>query len=332
MAKGQHNLEFEVLEGWEKLPSGWSFTEVVGVAVDSRERVIVFCRGEHPVIVFDKDGKFVNAWGEGNFVRPHGAYITRDDRLFLTDDQGHSVYEFTPEGALAGRIGDGTPSDTGYDPGRSPVNQAAGPFNNVCNVALGPGGELYAADGYGNARVHKFSATGELIKSWGEQGSAPGQFNLPHGIAVDSAGLVYVADRENTRVQIFSPNGEYLREWTWVNRPTDIFIDAQDTIYIAELGFIWGNKPPIPHLRLMEHPPHGHDPLARVSICNPDGEIISRIGAEDSILPGNFVAPHGLWCSPGGDLYVGEVVTAVGAVKHYAPLTPHCFQKFIRGA
>ena len=330
MSLGPHKLEYEVIEGWEHLPEGYAFTEIVGVAVDSRDRVYVFNRGDPPVIVFDKEGIFLDAWGAGQFVRPHGAYISRDDRLFLVDDWGHTVYIFSTEGKLLSRIGDGEPADTGYERGATPVSRAAGPFNNVTNVAVNAAGEVYAADGYGNARVHKFSPQGELLLSWGEPGSGEGQFNLPHGIAIDSAGRVYVADRENSRVQIFTPQGEFIQAWNWPNRPTDIFIDDQDTIYIAELGFVFGNPPGVTFLKLMRHPPEGHDPIARVTITNPDGEIIQQVGGENPVLPGNFVAPHGLWVDSRGDLYVGEVVHTTGAVKDLAPFKPATFRKFQR--
>jgi sugar lactone lactonase YvrE len=328
-AIGSHRLEYEVVEGWERLPEGWAFTEVVGVAVDSRERVFVFCRGPQPLIIFDKDGRFVDAWGAGRFVRPHGIFISADDRVFLTDDEGHTVHEFAPDGTFCRRLGDGRPSDTGFVAWQSPVTRAAGPFNTVTNVTLAPDGEIYAADGYGNARVHRFAADGRLLASWGEPGSGPGQFNLPHGIALDRGGRVYVADRENSRIQIFSRDGALLEIWDWVNRPCDLFIDAEERIYIAELGFVVGNEP-VPHLRLMQAPPPGHSPIARVSICTPDGTLIGRVGGEHSILPGNFFAPHGLCVSPRGDLYVGEVVAATGVVRRLAPLTPHCLQKFVR--
>lgn len=329
MAKGAHGLEFEVLEGWQQLPEGWSFTEVVGVGVDSADRVYVFCRGDHPLIVFDKEGKFLTAWGEGLFKRPHGVYMTPADELYLVDDAGHTVYKFTTSGELIMQIGDGKPSETGYLPQQSPVEREAGPFNAVTNVAVAPNGDIFASDGYGNARVHKFNAAGEHLLSWGRPGSGAGEFNLPHSIAVDSAGRVYVADRENSRVQIFSPDGEYLDAWNWLNRPCDLFIDSQDNIYIAELGFKFGIYD-VPHLNTMNHPPEGHSPIARMTMCNPDAEIMAQLGGEDPILPGNFVAPHGIWVDSHGDIYVGEVVAASGAVKELAPLTPECFQKFIR--
>ena len=238
-AVGSGRFRYEALARWEQLPPGWSFGEVAGVASDSRDRVYVFNRGAHPMIVFDKEGKFLNAWGEGMFKGPHGIFIDRNDHLWLADDKDHTVHKFSPSGEKLMTLGEsGKPADTGYKIGASPVLRAAGPFHRVTNVAAAPNGDLYIADGYGNARVHKFSKDGKLLFSWGEPGRGPGQFVLPHGIALDSAGRVYVADRENSRVQIFSPQGEYLREWTFLNRPYDIFIDDQDMLHIAEGGFL----------------------------------------------------------------------------------------------
>jgi DNA-binding beta-propeller fold protein YncE len=330
MAKGPHRLEFDVVRGWERLPDGWFFTDVVGVAVDSLDRVYLFCRGDHPVVVFDKEGRFLDAWGEGAFVRPHGIYISDRDEIFLVDDAAHSVFKYDAEGNRLLHIG-GTPSDTGFERGKSPVMRAAGPFNEVTNVALGPDGRIYAADGYGNARVHCFSPEGELLFSWGEQGNDFGEFNMPHGIEVDRRGQVYVCDRENSRVQIFSPEGEFLRLWDWVGRPTDIFIDAQETVYIAELGFELARTSL--HFRNRFYAPPGHESIARVTVCTPDGEIVARIGGEQALLPGNFIAPHGLWVDREGSLYVGEVTQTSGGGRHYCPRDPlsaHCFQKFTR--
>ena len=338
MALGQHKLEYEVIEGWERMPEGWSFVEVAGVACDSQDRVYVFNRGEHPVIVFDKEGRFLNAWGEGMFVGPHGIFIDRADNLWLADDKNHVVHKCSADGRILMTLGTpGEAADTGYKIGVSPVRRAAGPFHRVTNVAVLPDGDMYIADGYGNARVHKFSAQGELLFSWGEPGRGPGQFILPHGIAVDSAGLVYVADRENSRVQIFNGRGQYLREWGFVNRPYDIFIDEQDTLHIAEGGFLnymmKRSEGPLPaHDQTMICPPEGHAPIARVTVCDPDANIMCQIGGENPVLPGNFIAPHGIWADSKGDLYVGEVSKQAGAVKRMAPLTVHCFQKFRRRA
>ena len=330
MSLGPHKLEYKIIEGWEQLPEGWAFVEVAGVAVDSKDRVYVFCRGEHPLIVFDKEGLFLTAWGEGVFTIPHGMFIDARDRVHLVDCGDHTIRTYSPEGELLETLGEpGQSSDTGFLAEVSPVTKPGAPFNRVTNVAVLPDGGKYVADGYGNARVHKFAADGTLEFSWGEPGSAPGQFNLPHGIAVDRTGTVYVADRENSRIQLFTAKGEYLRSWDFVNRPDDIFIDDQDNVYIAELGFRVSNRSPV-HFRFMETPPPGHDPLARVTICDPDGKVQSRIGGEEEVLPGNFIAPHGIWLDSRGDMYVGEVVVASGGAARLAPLTCHSFQKFRR--
>jgi DNA-binding beta-propeller fold protein YncE len=331
MAIGPHRLEYEVLEGWEQLPEGWSFVEVAGVAVDSRDRVYVFNRGEHPIIVFDKDGRFLDAWGEGVFSSAHGIFIDRHDHVYCADNFDHTVRKFTTDGELLMMLGDpARPADTGFAVGRSPVQYAGGPFNMVTNVAVSASGEMFISDGYGNARVHRFSPSGELLSSWGAPGSGPGEFNLPHSIAVDRGGRVYVADRENNRIQIFSAAGELQTIWDWVNRPDDLFIDEQENLYIAELGWNVPHKH-VPHFCFSKHAPIGHAPIARVTICDLDGNIQTQIGSYgDPLLPGNFIVPHGIWADSRGDFYVGEVVKASGAMDHFAPLTCHAFQKFIR--
>ena len=189
---------FEELADWGRLPAGWTFHEVVDVAVDAQDRVYVFTRGEHPLIIFEQDGSFVDSWGEGLFVRPHGVTIVEEggaEVLYCVDDDGHWIGKFTLDGSLISQIGvrgQGAPAGSGE------------PFNRPTKVAADPkSGDLYISDGYGNARVHKYTADGERLLSWGDYGTEPGEFNLPHSVCTDSAGKVYVADRENHRVQIF---------------------------------------------------------------------------------------------------------------------------------
>ncbi len=329
MGKGPHKLEYEVIEGWESLPEDWSFVEVAGVAVDSCDRVYVFNRGNHPMIVFDKEGRFLNAWGEGIFTNPHGIFIDRTDTIWCADHADHTVRKFTTSGELLMTLGDSVPSDTGFRLNKSPVCCSAGPFNMVTNAAVGPDGDLFVSDGYGNARVHRYSPDGTLKHSWGEPGSGPGQFNLPHSIAVDRSGRVFVADRENSRLQIFSSQGDFLDQWTWTNRPCDLFIDEQENLYVAELGWSVPIKK-TPHFNMMLAPPIGHDPIARVTVCDLDGNVQSRIGGPNAVMPGNFIQPHAIWADSKGNLYVGEVPKAGGGIDHFAPLTCHCFQKFIK--
>jgi hypothetical protein len=128
---------------------------------------------------------------------------------------------------------------------------------------------------------------------------------------------------------IFDRDGVFLKSWDWVSRPCDLFIDEDERLYIAELG--WANPVnPTPHYCMMQHPPVGHDPVARVTVCDLDGRVIARFGGSNPVLPGNFIVPHGLWVDSRGDLYVGEVVARSGATKYFAPLTCHAFQKFRR--
>ena len=212
---------------------------------------------------------------------------------------------------------------------QSPVTRAAGPFNTVTNVTLAPDGEIYAADGYGNARVHRFAADGRLLASWGEPGSGPGQFNLPHGIAVDRGGRVYVADRENSRIQIFSRDGALREIWDWVNRPCDLFIDAEERIHVAELGFVIGNEP-VPHLRLMQAQPRR--PLAhRAGLHLHPGRHADRPGRRRAIDPAGELlrAPRALRESPRRPLR-GRGRGRDGRRPAARALTPHCLQKFVR--
>ena len=326
MSKGSNRIEYEVLEGWQQLPEGWSFVEVAGVATDSQDRVYAFNRGEHPMIVFDRDGRFLTAWGEGVFANAHGIHVGPDDTIYCADNFDHTVRVFTPDGTLVRTLGEkDAPSDTGFTAWETPVQRAAGPFNMVTNVALAPDGSLYVSDGYGNARVHKFAADGTLQFSWGEPGSGPGQFRLPHAIAVDRRGTVYVADRENSRIQVFTAAGEYVTEWRHVDRPDDLYIDADENLFVAELGFEFGRMPANMSAAIPRHAPH-----ARVSVLTLDGEVQTRFGGPDPAAPGNFYAPHGIWADSRGDLYVGEVTYSAGGKQGLIPLDAHCLQKFVR--
>ncbi|MCZ6680809.1 MAG: peptidyl-alpha-hydroxyglycine alpha-amidating lyase family protein [Candidatus Poribacteria bacterium] len=263
---------YEIVEGWGPLPEGWEFKQVAGVAVDSQDRIYVYNRGEHPVIVFDTDGNVLHTWGEGFLKHAHGIFIDAADTVYLVDRFLHAVLKYSPEGELLMTIG------TLDQPGEN-----GDPFNHPTDVALSSSGEIYVSDGYGNARLHKFSAEGEHLLSWGVAGDSIGEFNLPHSVWVDDADRVYVADRENHRIQIFNPEGTFIDQWTGFRQPTDLFLDSAGRFYVAEL----------------QH---------RVSILNHDGEILARMGGDESRAPGQFVAPHAVWTDSKGDLYVGEVL------------------------
>jgi DNA-binding beta-propeller fold protein YncE len=327
MALGERALTFELVPNWEQLPDGWTHGDVAGVATDSHDRVYVFNRSEHPLIVYDRDGTFVASWGEGVFTRPHGITIHRDV-VYCADDTDHTVRAFTLDGQLLHTLGnENQPSDSGYSP-EGPTNllsikRGASPFNRPTRLSVAPNGELYVSDGYGNARIHRFSPDGKLIQSWGGPGTEPGQFNLPHSVWVHTDSRVFVCDRENDRVQIFSPDGEVLSIWTNVTRPGDLFIDQANNVFVGEMAHVAGGQS-------MAGKHHTETRHSRMSVRNLDGEVLTSWGGSDPCAPGSFASPHGLWIDSRGDLYVAEVThTALSRDGLWHPGC-HALQKFAR--
>lgn len=327
--------EFDVIADWERLPPHLKHLDVTGVAVDSRDRVYLYTRYDKQVIVYERDGTFVRSWGHDVFTAAHGLTIGPDDRVYCVDMGDHTVRAFTLEGELLMTIGvPGQASDTGFDPkGKWTIHfcecvlHGAGPFNRCTNIAVAPSGELYVADGYGNSRVHRFTADGELIQSWGEPGSGPGQFQLPHGITVAPDGRVMVADRENDRIQIFDPDGNYITSWTNIRRPSDLKIDKNGLVYVAEL---WRPAGKGTFLNGIAH----EDQPGRVTILDPDGEVLGHWGgqSEGRDQPGNFIAPHALAIDSHGDVYIAEVTHsfAVSTGLVGQDHAHHQLQKFVR--
>lgn len=320
------SFSYRVLSNWAKWPDGWNVIEVTGVATDSRDRVFVFNRGDHPVAVFDPDGTFLFSWGEGLFKNPHGITIGPDDRVYLTDDHDHTVHKFTANGKRLWSLGkSGQPSDTGATSiDYRTIKYAGPPFHFPTNLALAPDSGWYVSDGYGNARVHKYSADGTLEFSWGEPGSERGQFKVPHGIAVDRNGVVYVADRENDRLQLFAPDGQFLMQWTEVVRPCEVAIDTAGLIYVAELGYragMWpGTTAPSPNA-----------PGGRVSIFDSNANLLARFGGgQHPFEAGDFFAPHDIWIDSKGSFYVSEVVWSANGRKPPIGGSFHTLQKFER--
>ncbi len=290
MIYGQGKFRYELVENWARLPKGESFVDVGGVCVDAHDRVYVLSRSTQPISIFASDGTSVSRWGQGHFQRAHGSCIGPDGALYCTDDRAHTVSKFTPEGALLQTLGTkGKPSDTGYREAAdlferlASITHGGSPFNRPTGVAIAPSGALYVTDGYGNARVHRFTPKGELVASWGEPGPGPSQFRLPHNLWVDREGRVWVVDRENHRIQIFREDGKFLTQWTDLFRPTDICMDSEGAVYVTEL-------------------------CRRVSVFTPDGDLLARWGNESHPAEHPlFVAPHAVAVDSRGDLYVGEV-------------------------
>ncbi len=312
VALGTSRFTYDVVDNWAKLPPGWTFKECAAVGVDSKDNVYVFNRGAHPMIVFDKNGKFLRSWGEGVYPRAHGITMGPDDTMFCTDDGDHTVRKCTLDGRVLLTLGTS---------GKPAPFMSGKPFNRCTHVAIDPrNGDFYVTDGYGNARVHKYSPAGKLLFSWGESGTEPGQFNIVHNVGTDKDGWVYVADRENQRVQVFDANGKYETQWVNMARPCGLYVDqAKDLVYIGELGVgIGSNK-------------DGTGLGPRVSVYDTSGNVLARLGDKGpGEGPGQFIAPHGVCIDSRGDIYVAEVSWTDTGSKLSPPREMRSLQKLVR--
>lgn len=254
---------YAIERDWGALPSDLSKAMVSQIAVDSSGRVHCFRRGEPPVIVLAPDGSMAGHYGEGRIADSHGIYIDRQDRVFLADRDGHQIVVCTTEGRELLRLGE-------RDAPRWQL-----PFNHPTDVAVAGDGEILVADGYGNARIHRFSPDGRYLGGWGELGHGPGHFMTPHAIWVDTLDRVLVADRENNRVQLFTREGAWLGEWRGLCRPMDIFVDPDGVIYVT-------------------------DQVPSLTAFAPDGQ---RLGRCRPSLNG----AHGIFGDPHGNLFLAEI-------------------------
>jgi DNA-binding beta-propeller fold protein YncE len=288
---GTDGYRYEVNDGWAKLPPGMEFNaDVAAVGVDKHDNVYAFNRGKHPMCVFDREGNLLRTWGEGIYPRAHGVFMAPDDTIWLTDDGDHTVRQCTLDGKILLTIG---------VPGKPAPYMSGDPFHRCTHTAMSPQGDLYVSDGYGNSRVHKYSPDGKLLFSWGSPGTDPGQFNIAHNICCDPDGWVYVADRENHRVQVFDGNGKYETQWNNMHRASGLCMETgtrTPRFYVGEIG---------PDMAVNIDLP-GCGP--RVSIYTHKGELLARLGHEHAgLATGQFISPHGLAVDSHGDIYVGEV-------------------------
>jgi len=231
---------YHSIDDWPKLPNGRKVGAVSAVYVDRDGNVWTFercgansCADSNlaPILKIDPSGKLLESFGSGMFIYPHGIYLDRDGNVWVCDGKaqdgkGQQVTKFSREGKALLKLG--TAGVSGEGPNT---------FNGVSAVVVAPNGDIFVADGHGgdtNARIVKFSKDGKFIKTWGKKGTAPGEFEEPHAIAMDSRGRLFVGDRGNNRIQIFDQDGNYLEEWKQFGRPLGIFIDAKDTIYVAD--------------------------------------------------------------------------------------------------
>jgi hypothetical protein len=334
------SVRFELIPDWERCPTeaGCQHEDVAAVACDSSDRVYLHTRNGDRISVYHEDGKYVGQWGDGLFNAAHGITIA-EDWVYATDHGDSVIRKFDLEGNLRMTLGEkGVVTDTGFGYHKGPfklhhnesVERAQGPFNSCCNTAISRNGDLFVADGYGNARIHHFSPAGKLLNSWGEVGTGPGQFHLPHGLALDHDENVIVCDRENDRLQFFDRNGRFLYMWTDVLRPTHAVVDKDGLIYVTEL---W--RPMEVGQGSFVHGYADHDLPGRVTVYRRDGKILARFGDDSAnrSAPGNFIAPHGIALDSRGNLYVSEVAGTYGARAKrmsWEETRNHQIQKFAR--
>jgi peptidylamidoglycolate lyase len=286
---------YTVVHGWPVLPDGLVLGQVSGVAVDSHNHVFIFHRAEGSwsadktkpivsatVLCFDGiSGKLLSEWGENRFLEPHGLRIDGDNNVWVTDRAQHQVFKFTHDGKLLLTIG--TQNTPGVD---------ATHFNKPADIALARDGSVYVADGYGNNRIAKFTGDGKFLLDWGKKGTGPGEFDLPHSVSLDAEGRVYVADRSNARIQVFSGTGNFLSEFKSpeLGRPWSLTIGPDNLLYVVDGGDL---------------KPTGRD-RGQVLKLDLHGKILakwSRFGNYD----GQIYWGHDIAVGRDGAVYVGDV-------------------------
>jgi len=273
---------YQVVHGWPIVPDQFAFAEVSGVGVDSQNRVWVFHRGQNPVMAFDgASGKLLMAFGQQLIKQSEGLAVDAQDNIWLTDIGRHQVFKFAKDGNLLLTLG---------------VQEKAGSdathFDGPTDVAVARTGEFFVTDGYGNSRVVKFDKDGKFLLEWGKKGSGPGEFDTPHGIAIDNENRVYVADRGNARIQVFDSGGKFLREFKSddIGRPWSLTFANDGYLYVVDGG------------DLKTGPPD----RARVLKMDLEGRVVDRLGTYGK-SDGQFYWPHDVAVAPNGDVYVCDI-------------------------
>lgn len=309
MIFGKGKYQYRLVEGWGTCSATREMGDVCGVNVDNKDRVYVFNRSENPVMVFTPDGKMISFIGKGFFTAIHHGFVDSEGSIYCADYEDHTVIKMDIRGRKLFELGKkGCASDTGYlrlpevYPSLATIKKGGGPFNRPTGVAFSSSGDMFVSDGYGNARIHKFDSQGNLLFSWGEPGDDPGQFRLPHGIFADTMDRLWVADRENDRLQVFDKEGRFLYQWLQIGRPTDVIVDREGTVYVTELA-------------------------RRISIYDPERVLLARWGSQgDDRKSALFLAPHSVAVDSRGDIYVGEVPFINEGIKR----GPNAIKKFVR--
>ena len=268
-------LPHKLVANWGQLEPGWNLGECSGVDVDKNDNVWVFNRGKHPVIQFDKSGKVLKAWDDVPVMSSHGIRVAPDGNIWAVDVAGHRVFTFNPMGRILQVIG--------QPGGKAGTMETKDGFNRPTGVAFAADGSFYVSDGYENSRVVKFSKDGVYLKQWGEKGTGDGQFRTVHDVTVDNKGRVYVADRENHRVQIFDGDGKLLDKWTGIGSPWGLYYVAKENaIYMVD-GY-----------------------ANRIVKLNLEGQILGVLSSYGK-TPGKLDFAHNVAVDSTGAIYVAEI-------------------------
>jgi sugar lactone lactonase YvrE len=294
---------YRAVEGWPQLPANIKWGAVISVDCDAKGNIWVFHRNQPPILKFDPSGKLLTSFGTDMFVQPHGMTIDREGNLWVTDAQdkdgkGQQVFKLSPEGKVLMKLGKAGVAKEGPDT-----------FNGPTDVVIAPNGEIFVSDGHvanSNGRIVKFSKDGTFIKSWGKKGTGPGEMDTPHSIAMDSRGRLFVADRANSRIQIFDQEGRFLDQWKQFGRPSGVFIDKKDNIYVADSQSNATLNP-------------GFKRGLRVGSAK-DGKVTALIPfAEPDPDKNNNAGMEGVTADAMGNIYVGETTGMI--LKKYAKST-----------
>lgn len=275
------DLGFKAVEDGLKMPAGITMGAPSSVAFDAHGHMLVFNRGQHPLMEFDGQGVFVRSFGEGRYVRPHGMRLDADGNIWTTDVNGHTVTKMSPAGDVLLTLG--TRGQSGS------WDEAAGTrlLFEPADIAFAPGGDFFVVEGHGRGegRVIKFDKTGAFLKSWGGNGKGEGQFDQPHALLVRD-GVLYVADRENRRVQIFDLDGKFIKSWKFAGLPCGLLSGLDGQLYLAT-GF-----------------------SGQILRLDTNGKAVAAMGQPGRGF-GEFGEAHYMAIAPSGDIYVADTINAV---------------------
>ena len=285
-------VDYAVDAKWPQRKDDMQWGHVPGIAVDAQDNVYVFTRAKHPVQVFDKNGKFLRSWGK-DIGMSHHIKVDHEGNIWIADVGHHVVQKYTPDGKLLMTLG------TKGDAGRDKTH-----FYMPTDMAVAPNGDIYVSDGYGNARIVHFNKEGEFINEWGHLGHGPGEFSTPHAIAMDSKGRIYVADRNNVRVQVFDVKGKFLEEWRNLIVPWGFHVTKDDHIWVCGSSPMQWRK---------EDTALGCPPKDQVFMkFNPSGKLLQLFtlpkGIDGLERPGEVNWVHCIALDSQGNMYLGDII------------------------